>query len=391
MQTFLNKLAEEILKGYKNNLPDLCIVFPSRRAGIFFKKELSRKIKNPVWSPEIYSIEDFVRKLSPYTIEDRLVLIFELFEVYKTYGEEESFDKFYSWGEMMLRDFDEIDKNMITGSEIFRIIREIREVEEQFSFIPGDMEEFTKFWRTFSNVELTELQSEFIKTWEILGKVYTEFRKRLDEKKIAYDGMAYRKLYEKFKKKEIEIPWEKIIFAGFNLLTKSEEGIIKELVNKGKAETYWDADEYYINSPRQEAGNFLRNNFRNIKIKQPNWIENNLISSKKSIKTIGAPLQAGQAKALGNELKKSVSSGGELENTAIVLPDESMLIPVLYSLPEEIESLNVTMGLPMRTTPLYNLITLLNNLQKNKKTSKESAVFYHKDVIQILMHPSCEV
>jgi hypothetical protein len=387
MQTFLGKLAEEIFKDYQDNLSGLAIVFPSRRAGIFFKKELSHLLKNPIWSPDIYSIEDFVQKLSPYTIEDKLILIFELFEVYKTHGEEESFDRFYSWGEMMLRDFDEIDKNLITGSEIFRVIKEIREVEEQFSFLPGDLEQFTEFWRTFSNVELTELQNEFVKTWEILGKVYSDFRKRLDEKKIAYDGMAYRKLYEKIKTKEIELPWEKIIFAGFNLLTKSEEGIIKELINKGIAETYWDADEYYINSPEQEAGNFLRNNFRTLKINKPKWIENNLLSSKKSIKTIGAPLQAGQAKALGNELKKSFSTGDELENTAIVLPDESMLIPVLYSLPEEIESLNVTMGLPMKATPLFNLITLLNNLQANKKTSRESAVFYHKDVIQILMHP----
>ena len=387
MQSFLGKLAEELFKSYENNLSGLCIVFPSRRAGIFFKKELSGLLKNPVWSPDIYSIEDFVQKLSPYTIEDKLVLIFELFEVYKSFGEEQTFDRFYSWGEMMLRDFDEIDKNLITGSEIFRVIKEIREVEEQFSFLPGDLEQFDKFWRTFSNVELTELQNEFIKTWEILGKVYSEFRKQLDEKKIAYDGMAYRKLYEKIKTGDAELPWEKIIFAGFNLLTKSEEGIIKELTANGKAETYWDADEYYINSPEQEAGNFLRNNFRSLKIKEPKWIENNLTSSKKAIKTIGAPLQAGQAKALGNELKKAVSAGTELENTAIVLPDESMLIPVLYSLPEEIESLNVTMGLPMKATPLFNLITLLNNLQANKKTSKESAVFYHKDVIQILMHP----
>lgn len=387
MQTFLAKLAEEIFKSYKDNLSGLCIVFPSRRAGIFFKKELSKLLSNPVWSPEIYSIEDFVQKLSPYTIEDNLVMIFELFNVYKQYGEEESFDRFYSWGEMMLRDFDEIDKNLITGSEIFRVIKEVREVEEQFSFLPGDLEQFTKFWRTFSNVELTELQNEFIKTWEILGNVYNDFRKRLDEKKIAYDGMAYRKLYEKIRTKETEIPWEKIIFAGFNLLTKSEEGIIKELMNLGKAETYWDADEYYINSPEQAAGSFLRDNFRSLKINAPKWIENNLKNAKKSINTIGSPLPAGQAKALGNELKKSVLSDGELEKTAIVLPDEGMLIPVLYSLPEEIDSLNVTMGLPVKATPLFNLITLLNNLQANKKTSKNSTVFYHKDVIQILMHP----
>ena len=263
--TFLEKLAEEILSRYKDSLQDLCFVFPSRRAGIFFKKSLSEKLDKPAWAPEIYSIEDFIGKLSPYTIPDRLVLIFELFEVYRIYGEDESFDKFYPWGEMMLKDFDEIDKNLVSGNEIFKIIRELKEVETEFSFSPEDLEQFSRFWRTFSNEELTKMQNEFIKTWEILSKVYNNFRKRLAEKNYAYQGMAYRKLYEEIKTGSFKTPWSKIIFSGFNLLTKSEEGIIKELLKQNIAETYWDADEYYINNSKQEAGEFLRRNFRNLK------------------------------------------------------------------------------------------------------------------------------
>lgn len=386
--TFLEKLASEILTRYKGDLQNLCFVFPSRRAGIFFKKSLSEKLYKPVWAPEIYSIEDFIEKLSPYTIPDRLVLIFELFEMYKTHGENESFDKFYTWGEMMLRDFDEIDKNLITGSEIFKIIRELKEVETEFSFTPEDLEQFSTFWKTFSNEELTKLQNEFIKIWEILGKVYNDFRNQLAGKNYAYEGMAYRKLYEEIKSENIKIPWSKIIFSGFNLLTKSEEGIIRELSKKNLAETYWDADEYYVNNPKQEAGEFLRKNFRNLKLNEPKWIENNLASAVKSIKVTGAVLQAGEAKALGNEIKLNLASKKiDLEKTAVVLPDESMLIPLLNSLPQEIDSLNVTMGFPMKETPLYNLIELLKNLQFNKKTGKSSTVFYHKDVIQVLLHP----
>lgn len=386
--TFLEKLADEIYGRYKESLQGLCFVFPSRRAGIFFQKALSGKLTKPVWAPEIFSIEDFIRELSPYTIPDKLVLIFELFEVYKSYGEEESFDKFYPWGEMMLRDFDEIDKNHITGSTIFKIIRELKDVETEFSFSPEDLEQFSRFWRTFSNEELTKLQSEFIKTWEILGKVYNDFRKRLAEKNYAYDGMAYRKLFEEIKTGSIKIPWSKVIFGGFNLLTKSEEGIIKELLKQNIAETYWDTDEYYINNTKQEAGEFLRRNFKNLSINEPKWVENYLSTSKKSIKVIGAPLQAGQAKALGSGLKQALLLEKiNPENTAIVLPDESMLIPVLNSLPDEITSLNVTMGFPMKDATLYNLIELLKNLQRGKKQGKSSTVFYHKDVIQILLHP----
>jgi CRISPR/Cas system-associated exonuclease Cas4 (RecB family) len=386
--TFLEKLADEIISRYKENLQNLCFVFPSRRAGIFFKKALSERLSKPAWAPEIFSIEDFIRELSPYTIPDKLVLIFELFEVYKAHGEEESFDKFYPWGEMMLKDFDEIDKNLITGSEIFKIIRELKEVETEFSLSPEDLEQFSRFWRTFSNEELTELQNEFIKTWEILGKVYNDFRKRLAEKNYAYDGMAYRKLFEEIKTGIIKIPWSKVIFAGFNLLTKSEEGIIKELLKQNTAETYWDTDEYYVNNRKQEAGEFLRRNFKNLNVEEPKWIENNLITSKKSIKVKGAPLQAGQAKALGSGLKHALLSEKiNPEHTAIVLPDECMLIPVLNSLPDEITSLNVTMGFPMKDAPLYNLIELLKNLQHGKKSGKSSTVFYHKDVIRILLHP----
>jgi CRISPR/Cas system-associated exonuclease Cas4 (RecB family) len=386
--TFLEKLADEILRNRKDSLQNLCFVFPSKRAGIFFKKSLSEKLDKPAWAPEIYSIEDFVERLSSYIIPDRLILIFELFEVYKSHGEDESFDKFYPWGEMMLRDFDEIDKNLIAGSEIFKIIRELKEVETAFSFTPDDLEQFSRFWRTFSYKELTNLQNEFIKTWEILGKVYSNYRKRLAEKNYAYEGMAYRKLYEEIKTAGIKIPWNKIIFAGFNLLTKSESGIIKELLKQDKAETYWDTDEYYINDPRQEARKFLRNNFRDFNLNSPKWIDNKLSSAAKSVKVTGAPLKAGEAKAFGDVLRQELVSGKiDPEKTAVVLPDESLLIPVLNSLPGEIDSLNVTMGFPMRETPLYNLVELLKSLQSRKKPGDGSAVFYHKDVIRILLHP----
>lgn len=387
-QPFLDKLANEIVSTYDGNLQELCFVFPSKRAGIFFKKFLSQKLTKPVWAPDIFSIEEFIQKLSPYKPADKLVLIFELYETYKLHGEEQSFDIYYPWGEMMLKDFDEIDKNLVSGKDLFKIVKELREVEEELNFNIDDIEQFSAFWKTFSNRELSSIQNEFIKTWQLLGKVYDEFRKRLAEKNIAYDGMAFRKLYEEIKKGSLNLLWDKIIFAGFNLLTKSEEGIINELLRKNKAEIYWDTDEYFINDTKQEAGEFLRKNFKNLKIDSPKWIEKSLDAENKSIKITGAPLLAGQAKALGNELKKILSeNNSSLENTAIVLPDESLLIPVLNSLPAEIDSLNVTMGFPLRSSSLYNLFQILKKLQKNKKSSKNSLVFYHKDVMQLLLHP----
>jgi CRISPR/Cas system-associated exonuclease Cas4 (RecB family) len=392
MQSFLEKLVDELLTRYPDKISGLCVVFPSRRAGIYFRNYLSQKLSSPVWSPDIYSIEDFVSRLSPYATADKLTLIFELYEAYKIYGENESFDRFYPWGEMILRDFDEIDKNLAPAEYIFRVIKEFKDVDEEFGSSLDDLSEFKEFWETFSNRDLTDIEREFIKTWEILGKVYPEFKKRLSEKNLAYQGMSYRKFYEDVKTKSIELPWEKLIFAGFNMLSASEEGIVKELIKQEKAEIYWDSDEYYVNDPKQEAGKFLRQSFKNLKSVSPNWVGNYLSSGelkeRKNIKVIGATLQVGQAKALGDQLRELVLSDNvQLEKTAVILPDETLLMPVLYSIPGEVHSMNVTMGFPVRDTPLYSLIELLRALQSNKRTNGDVVTFYHRDVIQLVMHP----
>jgi CRISPR/Cas system-associated exonuclease Cas4 (RecB family) len=389
MQLFLEKLAGEIGKRFGDNLSGLCIVFPSRRAVIHFKKYLAAKFDNPFWAPAVYSINDFIQKLSPYMIADKLVLTFELYESYKKFGEDETFDRFYPWGEMLLNDFDEVDKNLINGGKLFRIIRELKQVDEEFQFLLSDIEEFRKFWQIFSAREPGELQKEFIKTWEIIGRVYEDFKNTLKKKNICYEGMANRSIYEDLKTHRIEIKWEKVIFAGFNMLSGSETGIIKELLKQDKALLYWDTDKYYLDDSKQEAGKYLRENFKQLGITSPEWKENYLTGNgDRSIRVIGAPLKTGQAKALGDILSEVIKKTGfQHENTAIILPDENLLLPVLYSLPNEIKSLNVTMGFPLKNTPLYNLIELLRNLQKNKKSGKNQPVFYHKDVIEIFMHP----
>lgn len=385
MIPFLKKLAEELLEIYQKDIYGICVVFPSRRAGIFFKKYLAELLDKPIWSPAILGIQDFIAKLSPYQISDRLTLIFELYEIYNECGENESFDKFYPWGAMLLNDFDEIDKNLAESDYLFRILREHKQLEGEFEFKVSDIDEFNKFWDSFSNMKLSTMQNEFIKTWEIIGKVYHSFRKSLLKKNMAYDGMAYRRIYELIRTNEINFEWNKIIFAGFNLLTKAEEGIIRELSKQNKAETYWDADEYYLTSELQEAGHFLRENFKSLRVENPKWIINELRKDRKKIKIIGTPLQISQAKVLGNELKSLKSS--ELDKTAVVLPDENLMIPVLHSIPETVDSLNITMGFPLKNSSIYTLMQLLKSLQKNKKGTAESPVFYHKDVIQILLHP----
>lgn len=378
-------MTAALLNRHGNDISSLQIVFPSRRAGIYFEKYLSEKIQSPIWSPVTYGISEYIRENTDQLIADDLTLIFELYEVYKEFAEEVTFDKFYPWGEIILRDFDEIDKNLADAGSLFRILREHKKVEEDFEYNVADLDEFYRFWNSFSERDITGLQDEFIKTWEILGKVYHEFRARLLRLNICYEGMAYRQLYEKVQLNQYNTGYKKIIFAGFNQLNKCEEGIIKGLLSNGSAEIFWDADKYYIDDKMQEAGKFLRENFVNLGLNEPKWIENSLSSSPISIKTIGSPLEVSQAKVLGSELEKLKHNTSA--KTAIILPDDSLLMPVLRSIPGNISAINITMGYSFKNSLLYSLFELLRDLNLNSRGKGSSREYYHKDIIGVLLHP----
>lgn len=385
MKPFLEKLAEELYSRYREGISGIQVVFPSRRAGIYFKKHLSGLLKEPIWSPSTCGISDFIRDNSENSIADELTLIFELYEVYRELAEEVTFDKFYPWGEIILRDFDEIDKSLADADYLFRILMEHRKVEEDFEVKVSDLEQFYRFWDSFSEKDITDLQKEFIKTWEILGKVYKIFRARLYEKNLCYEGMAFRKLYENVRDNKFTTEYSNIVFAGFNQLNKCEEEIIKCLIKQGITQTYWDADKYYSGNKIQEAGKFLRENFVNLGINEPQWIDDSLSSSEINIKIIGSPLEVSQAKVLGSELEKLVMTA--TGKTAIVLPDDSFLMPVLRSIPPNIDAINITMGYSFRNSGLFSLFELLRDLNLNSTGKGRSKEYYHKDIIAILLHP----
>jgi len=385
LKPFLHKLAQELFAKYRSDISALQVVFPSRRAGIYFKKYLSEIIKAPLWSPVTCGVSEFISENSDKLIADDLTLIFELYEVYKKYAADVSFDKFYPWGEIILRDFDEIDKNHAEADYIFRILREHKKIEEDFEFNISDIDEFYRFWNSFSGKDINILQEEFIKTWEILGKVYHEFRSSLVNKNICYEGMAYRNLYEEVKTGKFTTDHKKIIFAGFNQLNKCEEGIIAELLKQDIAEVFWDADKYYINDKLQESGKFLRENFVKLQLNGPKWIEDSLSGSEINVRIIGSPLEVSQAKVLGNELSK-LPAGNRLK-TAIILPDDSLLMPVLRSIPANIDKINITMGYSFKNSLLYSLFEALRDLNINSMGDGRTKEFYHKDIINVLLHP----
>lgn len=382
--TFLKQLAEKVYAKHGNKMHEICIVLPSRRAGLFFKKELATVIDNHLWMPEVLSIEEFVEKLSGFKVIDQLPLLFEFYEAYcKVSGSKaESFDLFAKWGQILLQDFNEIDRYMVDHQYLFNYIEEAKKLES---------------WGLEPNEQPTGLVKNYLSFWKLLKAYYTQFKKQLKNKSRAYQGMAYREVAEQIENYIKEWPnkeWKHIYFAGLNALNKAEEQIIHELLKADLASIIWDADAYYINHYQHEAGYFLRKYRKKWSVfpARSTMQVNDHFTNTKKINITGAPKNIAQAKLAGEIIDKIAQSNVDLTKTAIVLADEELLLPVLHAIPKSIDKVNVTMGLPLRNIPMAALFELVINLHENAKKFQNSGNqkeyrFYYKDVNRILSHP----
>ncbi len=386
MQSFLEKTVKHLYEKYGDDISELCIVLPNRRAGLFLKTHFANNLKKTFWSPEIFATEDFVALLAELEIADATTLLFELYETVKNVNkdQDESFDDFSKWGQILLSDLNEIDSYLIDAKQLFGNLNDIKELEA---------------WSLNKEEELSDFQKQYLSFWRSLGAYYFDFSGRLLNKHQAYQGLAYKIVASTVEERVNKHPWKKIIFAGFNALNKAEEQIIEKLVDIGKAEIIWDTDSYYINDTRQEAGKFIRkyDHYRNFKKSRDRNIvfEENLLSTeKKNITIIGAAKNVAQAKVAGNLVTEFQKQNASLQNTALVLADENLLFPVLHSLPENIEDINVTMGYPLKNTPIAGYFELVFNLHLNAiklSQGKERYSFYHKDLLKLLSHPCTNI
>ncbi len=384
--SFLARIADQFLAEYGNDLHRVAFVFPTQRAGLYFSRHLQLK-KPPLlnlWAPPVFSMSDFFARLSPLTQADQLDLIFELHYVYKRYivtVEEynKSFESFYAWGKMILADFDEIDKYMLDTRKLFRTLKEFKAVED------------------ITREEKAVIYNRYTDFWSVLGIVHREFTRLLREKNKAYEGMIYRDVAENIKTilaredngaggtGEKPFPWDKVIFCGFNALSGAESSVIGYLLEQGTADIYWDADKYFVKDRNQEAGHFFRQNMTRLKIAKPKWIEDRLSTEPKKVRIIGVQSKVSQAKALALELARWETPQMEPENTAVVLPDEPLLFPVLNSIPENVEKINITIGFPLRQTPVASLF--LSLIEMYLRVIEGAPAFYYKDILKVLNHP----
>jgi len=390
MKKFLKQVAANILKEYDDKLSELILIFPNQRSIIFFKHYLKQQINKPVFTPQCLTITDFIKKHSELHSTDNLNLLADLFLIYKKHKKsQENFDEFYNWGETILNDFDDIDKYLANAKDLFQNIESLKEIDKEFETLsPEQVKIIQKFWQNVNPENLGQHKSQFITLWNVLYPIYEELNKVLRTKGIGYEGMIYRDASEQILNGKIEFDAGKYIFVGFNALNNCEKKVMNYLQKKNTAEFYWDYDTFFSIPEYHEAGYFIREN--KIKFPAKNKIsdENCFINSPKNIRLKSISSDIGQAKLLPSEiedLKKSIEDNPD--NTAIILADESLLIPVLNSLPENPEKINVTMGFPLMESPVYSLVELLTGLHENFRiNSDKEHLFYYKNVLALIEH-----
>jgi hypothetical protein len=371
MRTFIDDVILDVInKGF--DISKLTFILPSKRSGTVLKTTLSKHIQNTIFSPQILSIEDFIQTISGYQYTPNTELLFVFYEVYirnTPQSQIEPFDTFSKWAQILLQDFNELDRYLIEPNHVFDYLSAIKEIE-------------TDHWSL--DEEPTPYIKNYLQFWNRLKHYYADFTKELLENKKGYQGLIYREALRNIDQFITSNTHKSFVFVGFNALNRAEELIIQKLLEHKLAHIYWDIDHTFIANPIHDAGLFTRaykQNWKYFKSNDFNWIHHQY-SDSKNIEIIGAPKNISQIKYVGELLKQLDNKPNSLANTAVILGDESLLIPLLNSIPRVVNTINITMGLPLKSIPLGSLFELLFALHKSPTNQ-----LYYKDVINVLSHP----
>lgn len=369
MSTFIFDVLKDLQKKNKP-FSEITFILPSKRAGLFLKNQLYKVSQQTIFAPQIISIEEFVQDIAQLTPISNTELLFEFYNSYLSMTDKEnveSFESFSKWAQILLQDFNEIDRYLIPQEKIFNYLGEIQEVNH---------------W--YLEKEKTDFVKNYLKFWSKLHEYYNHFSKRLKAKNLGYQGLIFREAVVNLESYAQSNRENNYVFLGFNALNTAEETIIQYLLEHNTADIYWDIDTHFFNDLKHDAAWFLRQhktNWNYFDTNPFNWITNHYAEDK-SISIFGVPKNIGQSKHIGTLLKQLSEEDKSLKSTAVVLGDENLLIPVLNSLPSNIDALNITMGFPLKSIPLASLFESLFNLHKNPSKS-----FYYKEVINIISHP----
>ncbi len=366
MRTFLEETIEDLLQK-QNNVAQLTIILPSKRAGGFFKSYLRKQIKKTSFLPKIISIEEFVEVLSDLTVVDNTQLLLKSYLAYRnteSISEKEDFEMYSSWIQILLNDFNEIDRYLVDTDQFFNYLGSIKSLEKWS--LPEDHTEFI---------------SNYLAFWNSLPAFYKNLRTVLLQEGLGSQGMVYRKATEELEHYIAVNGHKPHIFIGFNALNKAEETIIKELLETGNSDIYWDAESYFFSQNSHSSSKFMTSYFDTWKYyTQSKPRLGNSYEQPKRLRFVQAQQNIAQVKYAGQLLAEM--SDEALQNTAIVLADETLLMPLLYSLPANLDSVNITMGVPVQNFPVS--LFFQNLLQIHQK---ELSQWYYKDIFRILNNP----
>ena len=407
MIPFLKQVADHYYN--RGDIGECCFVFPNRRSMVFFSRFLSEAVKNggvmtrPILAPEMLTINDFFHKMGGVRSIDRVRLLIELYECYRECNPKcEALDEFIFWGDVILADFNDVDKYLVDPKQLFANISDLKKIQDTYTYLTDTqrkaIEAFVSHFSDLSGRLTVNLDSEdkdvkgkFLMIWNILYDLYEKFNSRLQEKDIAYEGMVYRRLAERLKAEAVEDVlgdvWRgdvKFVFVGLNALNECEKTLLRKLRDAGRAEFCWDYSGELISDPKNRSSFFMSENV--VEFPQAAvWDVEGL--KMPEINVVSVPSSTGQAKRLPEVLQSIAERESEgnvssmkLTECAIILPDETLLSSVLNSIPDEVEDINVTMGLPMTGSILYSMMSDISAIQLHAVNRKGGWYFYHKQV-----------
>ncbi len=379
---FLAHIANSISEESLPYLYKRCFIFPTQRAGYNFQQLLKKRFSDRSFIyPEIITIQNFIRRYADDAVVDEFTLLTEIYPLHEALtNTQQSFDKFIPWGQQILKDFDEIDKYLVDAEKLFSAVFSQKQLEEDFDLGDETKQYLRDFLNTIDEAKAGEFQQEFLKTWKVLGDLYPLFQQALREKRICYEGMAYREMIEKLQSNNLSLPFEQIHFCGFNAFSNSEEKLVQLLSEQHHTETWWDADVDFMENVHHEAGNFLRRYKTLFSGEKHHWITDAVPMAEKNISITGIASHIGQVEYVAG--KTIPENTGQ---TCIVLCDEGLLLPLLNYLPTQ--DINITMGFPVVHSGAYMILNRMLQLYRNSKASPNSTVFYYKDIMGVVDDP----
>jgi CRISPR/Cas system-associated exonuclease Cas4 (RecB family) len=391
MKKFATLVIEDLLNRSNYDLSDYVLITPGKRTAVFLKHTLSQLIDKPVIAPANFTINEFIEKYSGLDQIETIPAVIKLYEIYKSkVTNPESIEQFWFFGEMLLADFDDIDKYMVDASQLFKYIVDLKEIDAMFGAEEDEkLELIKKFWEALfkgtREHSKEKIRGRFLHFWKVLYPIYKEFSESLRSDNKGYEGMLYRLVAEKLSSGEITMDGKIPVFVGFNALSASEKLIFRHLKEQN-ALYYWDYDDWYIDDKLQEAGHFMRFNLKEFPNALTKPDDFNNLKMLRQINIVGVPGELEMAQELANEVQENFKPTNDPLTNGIILGDETLLTPVLQSYLGK-EKLNVTMGLPIRSTTLHGFVDLLLEMLQHRKIINSEVYYSAKWVVTVLQQP----